>query len=167
MSLFDEFRRAVFGERTAWRDQGLRRPIADLERRHGGSKAAADAIGVSRGTLWRWKANKAKPSPANAARIRSARREGQGAPEPRRRFAGSTGVDTGGLTVEGFDRYDGRDRTLRLGQMLPEGRAARLAAAWEAGASDQELRDDLKDMLAEAGYPRHMADTLEDPTITF
>jgi hypothetical protein len=164
VSLFDAFRRALTG-RTAWGERGLRRPMADLERLHGSAKAAARATGVSPSTWWRWKTGRAQPRSVNRQRLVGAQRRAHVPAGTRRRALRSTGA-AGGLTVTGYDSYDNRDRTLPLGRLLPAGATAGLVAAFEAG-DDAAARAELTGRLEQAGYPQHMADTIDNPQINF
>lgn len=165
MSIFDAWYRAVTRRSPSGETRDVRRQMADLERIHDSSAAAARAVGVNKGTWWRWKTGRSAPKAQNVERVRIARRQ---ALVPERRQAAvsrSTGQAKGGLTITGWITVsrDSRHRTINLGPYLGVGRLN--------AAMTSFLRGD--DPAAEAEFQAVLADyigqdvNVEGATITF
>lgn len=166
MSIRDAIYRALTGRSREEEPTDLRGRMAEMERIHGSKRAAAEAAGVSKSTWWRWGSGRQRPKPASSQRVERAHRRSL-VPESRRReVLASTmrGAGSGGITISGYDTYDGRSRTLYVGRHVDEGRASALLAAYEAGA---DPTDQMRELLQEAGYPPHLVETITDPVVDF
>lgn len=163
MSLFDAIRRTLSGRRTGWAERGTKRPIADLERQHGGAKGAAQAAGVSKATLWRLKTGRSKGSPETRAKIKAAQRRASVRPEIERTVRAAARPGTGaGLVVSGTFTIsaDTRARAINFGW---HPKIEDMYAAYAAGddtAAQDHLQAAMNDII---GAPV----IVEDPDIDF
>ena len=107
---------------------GLDALMAEIQAQAGSGRKAAKLVGVGETTWRRWRSGNTTPKPANLTKVTSAVRGVRAASRP---------LSAGGLRLKTRDRHDGRERTIRGGQLgLSDSDIMRIEEAYIADGPD-------------------------------